>query len=90
MFDSLPELMIDLFGNYLCQVRCQLKYCSDNADSAPQKLVESATEPQRFQILTKLAPHLTQISCDRQGTRAVQKIIEVSQSSREVCSSVCF
>jgi hypothetical protein len=65
--DTLPELMVDLFGNYLCQ-----------------KLIAGANASQRLQMLSKLQHHLVAISCDRQGTRAVQKLVEVASTPQEV------
>jgi len=69
VYDALPELMVDLFGNYLCQ-----------------KLLTFANDAQRLQILLKVLPELLEISCDRQGTRAIQKLIESlrHQSERQL------
>mmetsp|Transcript_20246 Transcript_20246/g.36056 ORF Transcript_20246/g.36056 Transcript_20246/m.36056 type:complete len:924 (+) Transcript_20246:1-2772(+) len=61
VFTDLPGLMVDLFGNYLCQ-----------------KLIEKCNEQQRDSMLRKLLGHVPDISCDRQGTRAVQKIVGAS------------
>jgi hypothetical protein len=59
VYESLPELMVDLFGNYLVQ-----------------KLITYANDSQRLQMLLKVLPELLEISCDRQGTRAIQKLID--------------
>jgi len=72
VLSDLPELMVDLFGNYLCQ-----------------KLIEKCNEQQRDNMLAKLANHFPHISCDRQGTRAVQKIVgaTTTHQQREVFMS---
>jgi len=66
VFSDLPSLMVDLFGNYLCQ-----------------KLIEKCNEQQRDAMLRKLASHIPDISCDRQGTRAVQKIVSATTTHNQ-------
>lgn len=66
VFEDLPALMVDLFGNYLCQ-----------------KLIEKCNERQRDLLLVKLANCVPDISCDRQGTRAVQKIVGVTTTANQ-------
>ena len=62
--------LTDQFGDYLVQ-----------------KLLEVCTEDQRMQILhavTKEAGELVNISLNTHGTRAVQKLIEIIETPREV------
>jgi len=66
VFSDLPNLMVDLFGNYLCQ-----------------KLIEKCNEQQRDAMLRKLGSHIPDISCDRQGTRAVQKIVSATTTHNQ-------
>jgi hypothetical protein len=42
-----------------------------------QKLIAFANEAQRFMLLSKIKDDLLRIACDRQGTRAVQKLMQV-------------
>lgn len=70
IIDHIIELMTDQFGNYLVQ-----------------KLLEVCTEDQRMRILhavTKEAGELVNISLNTHGTRAVQKLIEIIKTPREV------
>jgi hypothetical protein len=66
VYEALPELMVDLFGNYLVQ-----------------KLISYANDTQRLQLLLKVLPNLLDISCDRQGTRAIQKLIDSLRHNSE-------
>eukprot|EP00468_Gymnochlora_sp_CCMP2014_P009114 CAMPEP_0167762498 /NCGR_PEP_ID=MMETSP0110_2-20121227/12804_1 /TAXON_ID=629695 /ORGANISM="Gymnochlora sp., Strain CCMP2014" /LENGTH=1142 /DNA_ID=CAMNT_0007649385 /DNA_START=1 /DNA_END=3429 /DNA_ORIENTATION=+ len=66
VFSDLPNLMMDLFGNYLCQ-----------------KLIEKSNEQQKDAIIGKIASHIPDISCDRQGTRAVQKIVASTTTKKQ-------
>jgi hypothetical protein len=66
LLDFLPALIVDLFGNYLCQ-----------------SMVCHATEEQRYRLLVKIKPHLVPVACARQGTRMVQKLVELSTLARD-------
>ena len=66
VYDAVPDLMTDLFGNYLVQ-----------------KLISVANDTQRLQLLLKVLPQLLEISCDRQGTRAIQKMIDSLRHASE-------
>lgn len=66
LLDFLPALIVDLFGNYLCQ-----------------SMVCHATDEQRYRLLVKIKPHLVPVACARQGTRMVQKLVELSTKARD-------
>ena len=65
--DHFGNLMVDLFGNYLCQT-----------------LIENCSADQRTSLISMLQPDLAGISCDRQGTRAVQKLVTCSTNPEQV------
>eukprot|EP00252_Welwitschia_mirabilis_P019721 TRINITY_DN4646_c0_g1_i4.p1 TRINITY_DN4646_c0_g1~~TRINITY_DN4646_c0_g1_i4.p1 ORF type:complete len:925 (-),score=199.35 TRINITY_DN4646_c0_g1_i4:717-3491(-) len=70
IIDHIIQLMTDPFGNYLVQ-----------------KLLEVCNEDQKMQILyavTRKPSELVNISLNMHGTRAVQKLIEILQTPREV------
>lgn len=66
IFPSIGELMVDLFGNYLCQ-----------------RLVQLSTAEQRLAVVRHILPDFPTISCDRQGTRAIQKLVEACETRQE-------
>ena len=65
-FETLSDLMYNLFGNYLVQ-----------------SLITLCTPPQRMRIVAHIAPSLMPLACDKQGTRAVQKLVECASTPVE-------
>jgi hypothetical protein len=66
-----PELMVNLFGNYLCQ-----------------KVITYSSDQQRSRILQQLGPDFLRVVCDRQGTRAAQKLVELCSSNSSHRASI--
>ncbi len=75
ILEFLPELMVNLFGNYLCQ-----------------KVITYSSAQQQMLILQKLSPDFIRVVCDRQGTRASQKLVELcasNSSHRDTIMQIC-
>ena len=58
LYCIVPELMTDLFGNYLIQ-----------------RIIELCNQQQHTAIVQCILNDIVSISCDRQGTRSIQKLI---------------
>ena len=54
-----------------------------------QTLICKCSDVQREQILSRLSTHIVEISCNRQGTRVVQKIIQLATTSEQVFFASC-
>jgi len=66
LLHSLPKLIINLFGNYLC----------------PPLFRYANTVDQRIQIISVLAPSFVLISINQQGTRALQKNYKIIENPK--------
>jgi hypothetical protein len=103
------QLMVDLFGNYLCQtlissanegqrhsllVKVRHSLCLSLLWSSFLLVYLSCTSIVHLLITfpPQVKPHITQIACDRQGTRAVQKMMLECKTTRErdlLLSALC-
>ncbi|KAG8090708.1 hypothetical protein GUJ93_ZPchr0011g28072 [Zizania palustris] len=74
IIDHIGELMVDPFGNYLVQ-----------------KLLENCRDGQRMRIIseiTRVPGELITVACNMHGTRAVQKVIETTNTPDQVSKVV--
>lgn len=67
IFDPFSRLMVDLFGNYLCQ-----------------KVLQKCNSGQLSNILKRLQKEIPAVSCDRQGTRVMQRIIQHAEEDAQI------
>lgn len=67
IFEPFSRLMVDLFGNYLCQ-----------------KVLQKCNSAQLSNILKRLQKEIPAVSCDRQGTRVMQRIIQHAEEDAQI------
>lgn len=48
-----------------------------------QKLLQSCSSKQRLYLLTKISPHIVNISCDKRGTHSMQSLIQLINMQEE-------
>lgn len=67
IFEPFSRLMVDLFGNYLCQ-----------------KVLQKCNSERLSSILKRLKTEIPGVSCDRQGTRVMQRIIQHAEEDAQI------